>query len=71
MNIAEIQEKHIAKIVEYKQLYAAGELSESEYNELVQDLVDAEKIKGLLDDEQDVIRVGQIIEVLSTVAKVL
>lgn len=71
MNIAEIQEKHIAKIVEYKQLYTAGELSESEYNELVQDLVDAEKIKGLLDDEQDVIRVGQIIEVLSTVAKVV
>lgn len=71
MNIAEIQEKHIAKIVEYKQLLAAGELSESEYNELVQDLVDAEKIKGLLDDEQDVIQVGQIIEVLSTVAKVV
>jgi len=71
MNVAEIQEKHLQKIVEYKQLLASGDLSESEYNELVQDLMDSEKIKGLLDDEEDIIHIGQIIEVLGAVAKVL
>ena len=71
MNVAEVQEKHLQKIVEYKQLLASGDLSESEYNELVQDLIDVEKIKGLLDDEEDVIHIGQIIEVLGAVAKVL
>ena len=71
MNVAEIQEKHLQKIVEYKQLLTSSDLSESEYNELVQDLMDSEKIKGLLDDEEDVIHIGQIIEVLGAVAKVL
>jgi polyhydroxyalkanoate synthesis regulator phasin len=71
MNVAEIQEKHLQKIVEYKQLLTSGDLSESEYNELVQDLMDSDKIKGLLDDEEDIIHIGQIVEVLGAVAKVM
>ena len=71
MNVAEIPEKHLQKIVEYKQLLTSGDLSESEYNELVQDLLDSDKIKGLLDDEEDIIHIGQIVEVLGAVAKVM
>jgi polyhydroxyalkanoate synthesis regulator phasin len=71
MNVAEIQEKHLQKIVEYKQLLTSGDLSESEYNELVQDLMDSDKIIGLLDDEEDIIHIGQIVEVLGAVAKVM
>lgn len=71
MTVAELQEKYMAQIIEYKQLHAQGELSDSEYKELIEDIIDSDKIRSKLDAEEDVIQIGNIIEVLGTVAKVL
>lgn len=69
MTVVELQEKYIKQITEYQALVATGELSQDEYQELVQDLIDSDKIKEKLDEEEDIIQIGNVIEVLATVAK--
>lgn len=69
MTVVELQQKYIQQITEYQSLVATGDLSKDEYNELVQDMIDSDKIKQMLDDEEDIIQIGNVIEVLSTVAK--
>lgn len=69
MTVVELQQKYIQQITEYQSLVATGELSKDEYNELVQDMIDSDKIKQMLDDEEDIIQIGNVIEVLSTIAK--
>jgi len=71
MNVADLQEKYMKQIIEYKQLHAQGELNDSEYKELIEDIIDSDKIRSKLDSEEDVIQIGNIIEILGTVAKVL
>jgi hypothetical protein len=69
--IVELQSSYTQQIIELKQMVSAGELSESEYNELIQDMLDVEKIESKLDTQEDIIYAKQALEVLATIAKMV
>lgn len=68
MNLETWQEIQEAKVRELKELYDAGDLSESEYTELVEDLLDLQKISDGLDLEENKIRAQKAIEAIRMVA---
>lgn len=68
MNLETWQEIQEAKVRELKELYDAGNLSESEYTELVEDLLDLQKISDGLDLEENKIRAQKAIEAIRMVA---
>lgn len=68
MNLETWQEIQEAKVRELKELYDAGDLSESEYTELVEDLLDLQKISDGLDLEENKIRAQKAVEAIRMVA---
>jgi len=68
VNLETWQEIQEAKVRELKELYDAGNLSESEYTELVEDLLDLQKISDGLDLEENKIRAQKAIEAIRMVA---
>lgn len=56
------------QIAEYQELLNAGQLSESEYEELVQDVLDISKIEGALDLEENKILAQKAIDALKVIA---
>jgi polyhydroxyalkanoate synthesis regulator phasin len=68
VNLETWQEIQEAKVRELKELYDAGDLSESEYTELVEDLLDLQKISDGLDLEENKIRAQKAIEAIRMVA---
>lgn len=69
--LEDLQVEYAGKLIELKQMYAANEITESEYKELVDDILDVEKLKSKLDEQEDILRVAQIIELLGNIAKVV
>jgi len=66
-----LEEKMVAEVIELKGLYESGDLTESEYNELVEDITDHAEISGRLGVEADSVLVGKVIDAVMIVAKLL
>lgn len=66
-----LEEKMVAEVTELKGLYESGDLTESEYNELVEDITDHAKISIKLGVEADAVLVGKVIDAVMLVAKLL
>jgi hypothetical protein len=66
-----LQEEMVAQVTELKGLHEAGDLSESEYNELVEDITDSAKISAKIGTEADAIMVGKIIDAVKLVASLV
>jgi|TARA_R110002153_G_scaffold230557_1_gene383753 hypothetical protein len=66
-----LEENMIAEVTELKGLCEAGELSESEYNELVEDITDHAKLSAKIGVESDAILVGKVIDAVMLVAKLI
>lgn len=67
----QLEEDLKTKVVELKSLVEAGELSEDEYNELVEDIIDSANISAKIGTEADAIMVGRIIDAVKLVASLV
>ena len=67
--LAEIQIEYSAKVIELNQMHASGDISDSESKELLDDLLDVDRIKGKLDEQEDILQVAQAIEIIAAIAK--
>jgi len=56
------------KVIEYKSLLEDGDLTQAEYEELVQDLLDISKIEADLELEENKILAGKIIDGIKLLA---
>lgn len=52
MDFSKLEQEKKEKVEELKSLHESGELSHDEYVELVEDLLDIEKISGMLETEE-------------------
>lgn len=71
MNIAEWQIEKEDEVRELKSLYEAGNLSESEYKELVEDIIDIAKIQDDLNTEDLKNTAVKVIDAIKVVAGLL
>lgn len=71
MNLDLWQIEQEQRIAEYKELRDAGQISDSEYEELVEDLLDVARIEEDLELEQNKIRVQKAIDAIRVVAGLL
>jgi hypothetical protein len=67
--VDQLTEQYKTKILSYKDMLAKKEITESEYNELVEDLLDMEKFTGKIKEEALKVQAAKALEVLSMVAK--
>tara|TARA_B100001964_G_scaffold232179_1_gene287677 strand:+ start:253 stop:471 length:219 start_codon:yes stop_codon:yes gene_type:complete len=67
----QLEEDLKTKVVELKSLVEAGELSEDEYNELVEDIIDSANISAKIGTEADAIMVGRVIDAVKLVASLV
>ncbi len=56
------------KILSYKDMLSKKEISESEYRELVEDLLDLEKFQGKLKEEALKVQAAKAVQTLSMLA---
>jgi len=68
MNIEEWQLKYEQLVLEYKELLKTGELTEQEFVELVEDLVDVKEINEDLNLEDNKIKAQKAIDAIRAVA---
>jgi hypothetical protein len=66
--LQKLTEQYKAKIVSYKDMLAKKEISESEYKELVQDLLDLGKFQGKLKEEALKVQAAKAVQALSMIA---
>lgn len=71
MNLDLWQIKQEQIVAEYKELRDAGQISDSEYEELVEDLLDVARIEEDLELEENKIRVQKAIDAIRVVAGLL
>jgi signal transduction histidine kinase len=71
MNLDLWQIEQEQMVAEYKELRDAGQISDSEYEELVEDLLDVARIEEDLELEQNKIRVQKAIDAIRVVAGLL
>jgi polyhydroxyalkanoate synthesis regulator phasin len=71
MNIEEWQSKYEQLVLEYKELLKTGELTEQEYKELVDDLLDMKDLSDDLNLEDNKIRVQKAIDIIRAAAGLL
>ncbi len=69
--VDQLTEQYKTKILSYKDMLAKKEITESEYNELVEDLLDLEKFTGKIKEEALKVQAAKAFEALSMVAKLL
>ncbi len=67
----QIEEDLKSQVLELKALVEAGDMSEDEYNELVEDITDSAKISGRIGTEADAIMVGKVIDAVKLVASLV
>lgn len=67
----QLEEELKAQVLELKALVEAGDMSEDEYNELVEDITDSAKIKSKIGTEADAIMVGKVIDAVKLVASLV
>ena len=68
---AQLEEDLKSQVLELKALVEAGDMSEDEYNELVEDITDSAKIKSKIGTEADEIMVGKVIDAVKLVASLV
>ena len=66
-----LEEDLKSQVLELKALVEAGDISEDEYNELVEDITDSAKISGRIGTEADAIMVGKVIDAVKLVASLV
>ncbi|MAK20504.1 MAG: hypothetical protein CMA05_04240 [Euryarchaeota archaeon] len=66
-----LEEDLKSQVLELKALVEAGDMSEDEYNELVEDITDSAKISGRIGTEADAIMVGKVIDAVKLVASLV
>jgi len=71
MNIGEWRAEQLQRVEEYKELRDAGQISDSEYEELVEDLLDIAKITGDLELEDRKIKIQKAVDAIRVVAGLL
>ncbi len=69
--VDQLTEQYKTKILSYKDMLAKKEITESEYNELVEDLLDMEKFTGKIKEEALKVQAAKALEALSMVAKLV
>lgn len=67
----QLEEDLKSQVLELKALVEAGDLSEDEYNELVEDITDSAKISQRIGTEADAIMVGKVIDAVKLVASLV
>lgn len=60
-----------AQVYKLKSLVEEGELSEDEYNELVEDIIDSANISAKIGTEADAIMVGRIIDAVRLIVSLV
>jgi polyhydroxyalkanoate synthesis regulator phasin len=60
-----------AQVYKLKSLVEEGELSEDEYNELVEDIIDSANISAKIGTEADAIMVGRIIDAVKLIVSLV
>tara|TARA_B100000900_G_C20594112_1_gene722702 strand:- start:1918 stop:2136 length:219 start_codon:yes stop_codon:yes gene_type:complete len=66
-----LEEDLKSQVLELKALVEAGDMSEDEYNELVEDITDSANISAKIGTEADAIMVGKIIDNVKLVASLV
>lgn len=66
-----LQEKYVENISQFKQLLAEGQISQSEYDELVQDVLESDNILKELQKQDLAIDVAKFIEGVKLAASLL
>ncbi len=69
--VDQLPEQYKTKILSYKDMLAKKEITESEYKELVEDLLDMEKFTGKIKEEALKVQAAKALEVLSMIAKLV
>ncbi len=69
--LEQLTEQYKAKIVSYKKMLDSKEISESEYKELVQDLLDLGKFQGKLKEEALKVQATKAVQALSAIAGIV
>lgn len=69
--LEQLTEQYKAKIVSYKKMLDSKEITESEYKELVQDLLDLNKFQGKLKEEALKVQAAKAVQALSTIAGIV
>ena len=67
----QLEEDLKAQVFDLKNLVEEGELSEDEYNELVEDIIDSANISAKIGTEADAIMVGRIIDAVKVIASLV
>ena len=71
MNVDLWQLEQEQRVAEYKELRDAGQLSDSEYEELIEDLLDISKMSENLELEHNKIKVQKAIDAIKVIAGIL
>ncbi len=66
-----LQDKMTEEVLELKALVESGDMSEDEYNELVEDITDSAKISAKIGTEADAVLVGKVIDAVKLVASLV
>lgn len=66
-----LEEDLKSQVLELKTLVEAGDLSEDEYSELVEDITDSAKISAKIGTEADAVLVGKVIDAVMLIAKLV
>ena len=66
-----LQDKMTEEVLELKALVESGDMSEDEYNELVEDITDSAKISAKIGTEADAVLVGKVIDAVKLVARLV
>ena len=67
----QLEEDLKSQVLELKTLVEAGDLSEDEYSELVEDITDSTKISAKIGTEADAVMVGIIIDAVKLIASLV
>jgi len=67
----QLEEDLKSEVYELKSLVEEGELSEDEYNELVEDIIDSANISAKIGTEADAIMVGRVIDAVKLIASLV
>lgn len=70
-NLKDLENQYTNEIVKYRALLEQGALTQEEYTELVEDLVDLKKLRSNLETEEDKILAEKVIRGLVSLSGIL
>ena len=69
--MSDIPKDCLERIEEYKKFLSNGDISESEYNELIEDLANLEKLSALIEKEDTKVTAQKVADSIMALARVL